>query len=116
MLRTVWKRLVAMTMVVAACSATHSSATRRATQQQYVDNVHQHASDIGQYLNDSKLVKLGNVVCDGFRAKASTQQIADRMEVSGGQNLPPPDLGAIISAAVKQLCPAYSGQLNPVPQ
>jgi hypothetical protein len=116
MLRRVWKWLVATTLVLAACSATHPSAAQRRTQQHYVDNVHLDASDIGGYLSDSKLVKLGNVVCDGFRAKASTQQIADRMEVSGGQNLPPPDLGAIISAAVKQLCPAYSGQLNPVPQ
>jgi hypothetical protein len=116
MLRTVWKRLVATTMLVAACSATHSSASRRVTQQHYIDNVHVDASDIGQYLNDGKLVKLGYVVCDGFRARASTEQIADRIELSGARNLPPQDLGAVISAAVKQLCPAYSGQLNPVSQ
>lgn len=116
MLRRVWKWLVATTLVLAACSATHPSAAQRVTQQHYIDNVHLDAGDIGQYLSDSKLVKLGNVVCDGFRAKASTQQIADRMELSGGQNLPPQDLGAVISAAVKQLCPAYAGQLNPVSQ
>jgi hypothetical protein len=38
------------------------------------------------------------------------------MELSVGQNLPSRDLGAIISAAVSQLCPAYAGQLNPVSQ
>ena len=113
---TVWRRLLATTLVVTACSATHPSAAQRATQQHYVDDVHLNASDIGQYLTDSKLVKLGNAVCDGFRAKASIQQIADRMELSGGQNLPPQDLGALISAAVKELCPAYSGRLNPVSQ
>ena len=116
MLRTVLKWLVATTLVLAACSAAHPSVAQRVTQQHYIDNVHLNASDIGQYLSDSKVVKLGNVVCDGFRAKASTQQIADRMELSGGQNLPPQDLGAVISAAVKQLCPAYAGQLNPVSQ
>ena len=116
MLRTVWKWLVATTLVLAACSAAHPSAAQRVTQQHYIDNVHLNASDIGQYLSDGKVVKLGNVVCDGFRARASTQQIADRMELSGGHNLPPQDLGAIISAAVKQLCPAYAAQLNPVSQ
>jgi hypothetical protein len=116
MLRTVWKWLVATVLVLAACSAAHPSAAQHLTQQHYIDNVHLNAGDIGQYLSDGKVVKLGNVACDGFRAKASTQQIADRLELSVGPNLPSQDLGAIMSAAVKQLCPAYAAQLNPVSQ
>jgi hypothetical protein len=103
-------------MIVAACGATQPSAAQKAAQQHYIDGVHLNATDIRQFRTDSQLIKLGNAVCDGFRANASTQQVADLMERTGGQNLPPQDLGAIISTAVKELCPAYSGRLNPVSQ
>jgi hypothetical protein len=108
--------LVGVTMIVAACSAAHPSAARKAAEQHFIDGVHFSATDIGKYQTDSQLVKLGNAVCDDFRANASTQQIADKMEQLGGRNLPPQDLGAIISTAVQDLCPAYSGRLNPVSQ
>jgi hypothetical protein len=107
---------VTVALVVAACSASHPSAARRAAEQRFIDGVHLNATDIGQFRTDSQLVKLGNAVCDGFQANASIQQIADLMERTGARNLPPQDLGAIISTAVKDLCPAYSGRLNPVSQ
>jgi hypothetical protein len=106
--------LLCSVAVLAGCGATHPSAARRATEQQYVQHVHEAASDIGRYQTGSQLVKLGYAACDGFRANANTQQIADVLENSGARNLPPEDLGAVISAAVTDLCPAYHGRLNPV--
>ncbi len=90
------------------------SAARRAEEQQYVDQVHATAADIGQYQTASQLVKLGRAVCDGFRANATNLQIADVLENSGARNLPPADLGAVMSVAVTDLCPAYRGRLSPV--
>jgi hypothetical protein len=100
--------------VLAGCGATRPSAARRALEQQYVQHVHEAATDVGRYQSGSQLVKLGYATCDGFRANASTQQIADRLESSGARNLPPADLGAVISAAVTDLCPVFHGRLNPV--
>jgi hypothetical protein len=100
-------------VVVVACSSGHQSAARRAADQRYLDDVHNMATDISKYRTDSQLVKLANAVCDGFRANASIQQIADLLERTGSQNLPPEDLGAVIATAVKDLCPAYAGRLNP---
>ena len=107
--------LAAITIVVAACSTVHGSAGARAAQRHYVDGVHEQATDIGHYLSDGKLVRLGKAVCDGFRARASIEQIADLMERTDGRNLPLPDLSAIISLSVRQLCPAYSGRLAAAP-
>jgi hypothetical protein len=100
--------------VCAACGATHPSAARQALERQYVAHVHESASDIGQYQTGSQLVKLGYAVCDGFRANATNQQVADVLENSGARNLPPADLGAVMSAAVSDLCPTYRGRLNPL--
>jgi hypothetical protein len=100
---------------LAGCGGVHGSAIRRVAEQRFVDGVHEQATDIGQYLNDGKLVRLGKAVCDGFRARASIQQIADLMERTNGRNLPPQDLGAILSTSVKELCPAYSGRIAQAP-
>jgi hypothetical protein len=111
------RRLLAVMMVAVVTAAgcgTGTSTTQRANQQNYVGYVHQAAPDIGAYKSDGQLISLGRAVCDGFRARANTQQIADLLERTGGRKLPPSDLGAIISGAVKELCPAYSGRLNPV--
>jgi hypothetical protein len=101
--------------VLAACGVTHSSAARRAQEQRYITHVHETAADIGSYQTPSQLVKLGYAVCDGFRANASILQIADVLETSGAKNLPPADLGAVMSGAVSDLCPAYRGRLSPLP-
>ncbi len=82
--------------------------------QHFSDGVHETAPDIGRFRSDGQLVKLGHVTCDGFRANANIEQIAGLLERTGGSTLPPEDLGAVMSSAVKYLCPAYSGRLNPV--
>ena len=106
--------LLGALLVLASCAGTHPSAAKQAAQQRFVSDVEQTATDIGRYQTPSQVIKLGNAVCDGFRAKATTQQIAGVLEQSGARNLPPEDLGAVMSGAVKDLCPVYSGKLNPV--
>ena len=101
-------------LVFVSCGATQPSASRKAAEQQFVSNVEVAATDIGHYKTPDQVIKLGNAVCDGFRAKASIEQIAGVLEQSGARNLPPEDLGAVISVAVKVLCPVYSGRLSPV--
>jgi Protein of unknown function (DUF732) len=104
-----------MTLVlsVAGCSGGHQSAAARAMDQRFVDGVHNSATDISGYRTDSQVVKMGHVVCDGFRANANIEQIAGLLERTAA-NLPAGDIGAIISNAVNVLCPAYAGRLNPV--
>jgi hypothetical protein len=84
--------------------------------QSFLEAVHTSAPDIGQYRSDSGLVGLGTAACDGFRANAGIQQIADLIERTSGRNaLPASDLGAVISGAGRYLCPTYRGALNPLP-
>jgi hypothetical protein len=101
-------------LLVISCGTAHPSAARKAAEQRFVSNVKETATDIGRYKTPDQVIKLGNAVCDGFRANASIEQIAGVLEQSGARNLPPEDLGAVISVAVKDLCPVYSGRLNPV--
>lgn len=100
-------------MVLTGCHRGTSSA-QRANEQNYLGYVHQAAPDIGSYKSDGQLLSLGRAACDGFRANGSTPQIAGVLENAGRRKLPPSDVGAIISGAVNQLCPAYSGRLKPV--
>jgi hypothetical protein len=101
-------------LVLASCAGTHPSAARQAAEQRFVSDVEQTATDIGGYETPDQVIRLGNAVCDGFRAKATNEQIAGELEQSGARNLPPEDLGAVMSGAVKDLCPVYSGRLSPV--
>jgi hypothetical protein len=101
-------------LLVAGGCGTGKSAAQRGMEQTYVAYVHQSAPDIGTFETDAKLINLGHAVCDGFRSRANTQQIADLLERTGGRRLPPSDVGAVISGAVNQLCPTYSGRLSPV--
>jgi hypothetical protein len=110
-----WPALLLCCLLIAvSCSGTHTSAARQAAQQKFVSDVEQTATDIGLYETPDQVIKLGNAVCDGFRAKATNEQIAGELEQSGARNLPPEDLGAVMSGAVKDLCPVYSGRLSPV--
>ena len=106
--------LLCSVLIVVSCGATQPSAARQAAEQRFVSDVEQTATDIGQYQTPDQVIKLGNAVCDGFRAKATNEQIAGELEQSGARNLPPEDVGAVMSGAVKDLCPLYSGRLNPV--
>jgi Protein of unknown function (DUF732) len=101
-------------LVVASCGATHPSAARQAAERGFVSDVQETATDIGRYKTPDQVIKLGDAVCDGFRANASIQQIAGVLEQSGARDLPPEDLGAVMSVAVKDLCPVYNGRLSPV--
>jgi hypothetical protein len=105
----------ALTVVlwVAGCSGGHQRAAALAVGQRFVDGVHNSATDISEYRTDSQVIKMGHVVCDGFRANANIEQIAGLLERTAA-DLPAGDIGAIISTAVKVLCPAYAGRLNPV--
>lgn len=107
---------MALVVMLAAtsCSSNRESAGRRIADQHFVDGVHESATDVSQYQTDGQLVKLGHATCDAFRAKANNEQVAGLLERTGGANLPPEDLGAIMSSAVKNLCPTYAAQLNPV--
>jgi hypothetical protein len=105
--------VIGIGLAIVGCG-TRQSAAQRASEQTYAAYVHQAAPDITSYKTDAQLVNLGRAVCDGFRARGNTQQVADLLERLGGRKLPPSDIGALISGAVKELCPAYSGRLNPV--
>jgi hypothetical protein len=86
-----------------------------AAERRFVEGVHQSTTDVGRFRTDSQLVKLGHATCDDLRAHAGLQQIADILEATGSPSLPPGEVGAIMSAAEDDLCPAYAGRLNPVP-
>jgi hypothetical protein len=108
--------VVALLLVtwMAACSGGQQSAARRAVDQRFIDGVHESATDISKYRTDGQLIKMGHVVCDGFRAHANIEQIASLLERNAA-NLPPGDIGAVISTAVHVLCPEYGSKLNPAP-
>jgi predicted metal-dependent HD superfamily phosphohydrolase len=91
----------------AACGGGQQSAAARATDQRFVDGVHESATDISSYRTDSQLIKMGHVTCDGFRANANIEQIASLLERNAA-SIPPGDIGAVISTAVHVLCPADS--------
>jgi hypothetical protein len=70
------------------------------------------APDVAAYRTDVQLTRLGHAACDGFRAGASFQQLADRLVLLEGSNpLPSGDLGAVIDAAVANYCPQFRGRV-----
>jgi hypothetical protein len=76
--------------------------------QAYLAEVHAAGPDINNVRSDTQLIRLGHVVCDDFRAKASYQQVADRLSIeAGADSLPSSDLGAVITAAADNYCPQY---------
>jgi hypothetical protein len=98
-------------VLAAACGGT--SAASVAAQQQFLLAVHAAAPDVSSYRSDVQLVRLGAAACDGFRAGASYEQLADRLVlVEGSHPLPAADLGAVITSAVVAFCPAYRNQVS----
>lgn len=86
----------------------HGASASGPADQAYLAEVHGAAPGIDAVRSDTQLVRLGHVVCDDFRAKASYQEVADRLSIeSGSDSLPPADLGAVITAAADQYCPQY---------
>ena len=89
-----------------------SAAKPSSTDQAYLAEVHGAAADINQYRSDTQLIRLGHVVCDDFRAKASYQEVADRLSLAAGaKSLPSADLGAVITGAADNYCPQYRGDV-----
>jgi hypothetical protein len=79
-----------------------------ALQQRFLNSVYSQAPDISGYRTGRQLLALGQVVCADLRAGASPQLLGDRVPlVEGSSQLPPADLGVVISSAVAQLCPRY---------
>jgi hypothetical protein len=89
-------------------SGSSSSAT-----QPYLQQVHSQAPDISNYRTNSELVKIGQGVCNQFSAKATVEQVADKVAPPGSTGaLPSEDLGAVINSAVQSLCPKYASVLG----
>jgi hypothetical protein len=93
-------------LLVSGCHS--GSAAPGSADQAYLGEVHDAAPDINSVRSDTQLVRLGHAVCDDFRAKASYQEVADRLSIETGSNrLPSSDLGAVITAAADNYCPQY---------
>ena len=79
-----------------------------ATDQAFLSEVLNAVPNINSVRSNNQLIGLGHAVCDDFRAKASYQEVADRLSIEAGSNtLPPEDLGAVITAAADNYCPQY---------
>ncbi|MHB1533232.1 MAG: DUF732 domain-containing protein [Acidimicrobiales bacterium] len=99
---------VAISVGTVSCGSSVPPAAVRQQDQEFLASVHGTAPDVGNYRSDIQLVRLGHAACDGFRAGASYQQLADRLPLTEGANpLPPEDLGAVVTAAVDAFCPQF---------
>jgi hypothetical protein len=97
--------------LAASCHAGGSTAS--AADQAYLAEVHGAAPDVNTVRSDSQLIRLGHVVCDDFRAKATYEEVADRLSIEAGSDqLPSEDLGAVITAAADNYCPQYRDQVS----
>lgn len=99
-------------MALAAGCQSASSSTSPADQA-FLSEIHGADPNINTVRSDTQLVRLGHAVCDDFRAKASYQQVADRLSITTGSNrLPTADLGAVITAAADSYCPQYRADVS----
>lgn len=102
-----------MAVGVVGCGSSVPSAAVQQQDQEFLASVHGAAPDVSTYRSDVQLVRLGHAACDGFRAGASYQQLADRLPLTEGPHpLPPEDLGAVITAAVDSFCPQFRGLVS----
>ena len=98
-------------MAVGGCG-TGSGATS-AADSGFLATVHGTAPDIGTFRSDTALVRLAHAACDGFRAHASYEQLADRLALQEGSHpLPSQDLGTVITAAVEAYCPQFRSEVS----
>ena len=98
-----------MSVLALLAGACGSGGTKTsAADQAYLAEVRDSVPDISSVRSDTQLVRLGRVVCDDFRARASYEEVADRLSTEAGSNsLPAADLGAVITAAADNYCPQY---------
>ncbi len=114
-----WPRSVAVTVFAGAlagslsgCGGGHSTASPKADQS-FLNSVYSGAPDISSYRTSKQLVNLGQVVCDDLESGATVQEVGDRVPlIEGNVLLPASDLGAVISAAVSELCPQFRSLLD----
>jgi hypothetical protein len=108
------RALFAGAVLIVAGAGCHSGApTPGSIDRSYLSEVHGDAPGIGAVRSDTQLIRLGHVVCDDFRAKASYQQVADRLSIEAGADaLPSADLGAVITSAADNYCPQYRGLVS----
>lgn len=96
-----------MAAVLAGACGSGAARTTPADQA-YLAEVHDAAPNINSTRSDPQLMRLGHVVCDDFRARASYEAVADRLSTEAGSDaLPAADLGAVITAAADNYCPQY---------
>lgn len=96
-----------LAVMLGACGAGAPSSDP-ATDQAYLAEVIGAAPDISALRSDTQLIRLGHAVCDDFRARASYQEVADRLSIEAGSDtLSPSDLGAVITSAADNYCPQY---------
>lgn len=97
---------VAVAALAAGCHS--GSGAQSAADQGYLSEVHGSDPNINSVRSDTQLIRLGHAVCDDFRAKASYEEVADRLSITtGSSQLPAADLGAVITAAADNYCPQY---------
>jgi hypothetical protein len=102
---------VVVALLAAGCHSGSGAAS--GADQAYLAEVHDAAPGINATRSDSQLVRLGHVVCDDFRAKASYQEVADRLSIEAGSDrLSASDLGAVITSAADNYCPQYRGLVS----
>ena len=98
-------------VIIAGCHS--GTAAPSSTDLAYLAEVHNGSPNIGAVKSDTQLIRLGHVVCDDFRAKASYEEVADRLSIEAGSNaLPSADLGAVITAAADTYCPQFRGLVS----
>ena len=103
--------VIALCLLVSACGGTGSATSQQ--DQAFLNEVDGQAPDISSYRTGSQLLSLGQAVCTDFESGASAQEVGDRIPLyEGSPLLPPADLGAVMSAAVDQLCPKYRSVLG----
>jgi hypothetical protein len=101
----------AMGVLAAACGS--HTTSNGAADRQFLGAVHDAAPNIGSYRSDTQLIRIGHAACDGFRARASYEQLADRLTLEEGAHpLPSEDLGTVITSAVEAFCPQFDNQVS----
>ncbi len=101
--------MAGLVLIAGLGAACHSSTGASSPNDQaYLSEVHSAAPDINSVRSDTQLVRLGHAVCDDFKARASYQEVADRLSITAGSDrLPSAYLGAVITAAADNYCPQY---------
>lgn len=98
-----------LALVATACGHTATAAVSSTAKSAFLNEVHLQAPDVSSYRGNTALLRLGQAACEGFSSGASYQILADRLSLSEGAHvLPTSDLGAVITAAARHLCPKFA--------